>query len=239
MTGQGKLGRIAEEAARAGFRKETGRNNRVSWCIRCYACKAEFKTASWGPSTTSDAMIKDMRRKGWDVGYGKKPTCSCRDRNRNVRPHIVEPGVIAMSHTTPFVAKPSPSFTPSPAPPAKAPEALRLPKPPEITAPPMMPNPVGSPKIARSVFAALEDHLDTEKMLYRDGYSDERIAKETGAAVEYVTRIRADAFGELAEDPVISALRDDVELLRLEIGDQWKRLLDKINELAKRLRPTF
>lgn len=232
MTGAGKLGRIAEEAARAGFRKETGRNNRVSWCIRCYACKSDFKTATWGPATTSDMMIKDMRRKGWDVGYGKKPVCPCRDRNRNVRPHIVEPGVIAMSHTPPFVTKPSPSL----APPAKAPEALRLPKPPDITMPPAA-NPVGSPKIARLVFAALEDHLDMERMLYRDGYSDERVAKETGAAVEYVTRIRADAFGELAEDPVISALRDDVELLRLEIGDQWKRLLDKISELAKRLRP--
>ena len=40
----------------------------------------------------------------------------------------------------------------------------------------------------RKVFAALEDNFDAEKGEYLHGYSDERIAKETGISGEGDTR---------------------------------------------------
>ena len=75
------------------------------------------------------------------------------------------------------------------------------------------------PKIARKVFALLDEHFDEHTRLYRDGYTDKRIADEVGTSEELVARTRSAAYGELAEDPVISGLRDDVQLLRMELDD--------------------
>lgn len=94
---------------------------------------------------------------------------------------------------------------------------------------------VGNPKIARAVFAALEDHFDVGKRLYRGSYTDEMIAKETGAALDYVMRMRKEAYGELAEDPVVTKLREDMERLKAKVRDEFSTLYDEVIALEARL----
>ena len=92
-----------------------------------------------------------------------------------------------------------------------------------------------SPKIARRVFGLLDDHFDEQTRRYRPGYSDERVAKEANTAIELVMRLRREAYGELAEDPKLTELRDDIELLRLEMADAVKPLHARLDELVRRV----
>lgn len=75
------------------------------------------------------------------------------------------------------------------------------------------------PKIARRVFALLDEHFDEGTRLYRSGYTDKRIAEEVGTSEELVARTRVAAYGELAEDPIVTGLKDDIQLLRMELDD--------------------
>jgi phosphoserine phosphatase len=68
--------------------------------------------------------------------------------------------------------------------------------------------------IMRRVITLLNDHFDMDKRLYRSGWSDELIAKTAETSPEFVVTFRRSAYGELAEDPMISKLRDDVAALR-------------------------
>jgi hypothetical protein len=72
------------------------------------------------------------------------------------------------------------------------------------------PNPV----IMRRVITLLNDQFDMKTRLYREGYSDERVAKEAETSPEFVTTFRRGAYGELAEDPMISKLREEVAALK-------------------------
>jgi len=80
------------------------------------------------------------------------------------------------------------------------------------------------PKLARKIYAALDDHFDDVKKRFAPGWDDQRIAKELDVSPELVIRIRREAYGELAEDPAISVLRDDVELLKMELADASDKL---------------
>lgn len=59
-----------------------------------------------------------------------------------------------------------------------------------------LPTPGASSKIA-DVYMLLEDAYDKARRCYRDGWSDERIAKETGAALNLVTSRRAQDYGPI------------------------------------------
>lgn len=72
------------------------------------------------------------------------------------------------------------------------------------------PNPV----IMRRVITLLNDQFDIKSRLYREGWSDARVAKEAETSPDFVVTFRRSAYGELAEDPMISRLRDDVAALK-------------------------
>lgn len=81
-------------------------------------------------------------------------------------------------------------------------------------------------RIARAVFAALEDHFKSAETFgqpgkYEHGWSDAAIAKATGASEEHVAKTRSAAFGELEvpEDPDVIALRGDLEALKAVAAD--------------------
>lgn len=88
------------------------------------------------------------------------------------------------------------------------------------------------PKIARLIYASLDEHFDEVRRLYRSGWSDERIAKEIETSPVIVSRIRAAAYGELAEDPKITALRDDLELIRMEVEENVAKAIAVANKAA-------
>lgn len=95
------------------------------------------------------------------------------------------------------------------------------------------------PKIARKIYAQLDEHFDDVKRAYRGSASDEWVAKTLDVSVDIVTSIRIAAYGELAEDPKVSMLRDDIELLRMEFNDTVAKMqVDfnaKIGSLSARL----
>lgn len=95
------------------------------------------------------------------------------------------------------------------------------------------------PKMMHRIFNLLDDHFDNVKRLYRSGWDDERIAKEGGASLEFVIKLRRDVYGELAENPEIGKLRDDIKAMDELFTSQLKKLegsfASQINELRSRL----
>jgi hypothetical protein len=65
----------------------------------------------------------------------------------------------------------------------------------------------------RKVFAALEDNFDAEKGVYLHGYSDERIAKETGISVDGVKKYRIDGFGKLRPPTELDIVKREIDEL--------------------------
>lgn len=92
-----------------------------------------------------------------------------------------------------------------------------------------------SPKITHTVFQLLDDIFDPVKRLYKSGYTDQRVARESGTTEEVVAYLRTETFGALAEDPRISNMRDDLELLRMEAAETFAKLQKGIGELQSRL----
>ena len=81
--------------------------------------------------------------------------------------------------------------------------------------------PVGpDPKIARRIYAALDEHFDEAKKLYKPGWDDVKIAKELEVSDVIVSKIRREAYGELAENPVLTQLKEDIGYLRIEFEDK-------------------
>ena len=95
------------------------------------------------------------------------------------------------------------------------------------------------PKIARRIYNLLEEHFHEETKRYRTGWDDARIASEIGTALMLVERIRREAYGELAVDPAVAALKDDLDMLRLEwdeaITNLGKAYVAKMASLEARL----
>ena len=62
----------------------------------------------------------------------------------------------------------------------------------------------------RKVFAILEDNFDASSGQYLKGYSDERVAKETGISVDGIKKYRIDGFGKLKPPTELQQLTQDV-----------------------------
>lgn len=95
-------------------------------------------------------------------------------------------------------------------------------------------------------------YFNIEKGAYSDGYSDMRIAEETGVAVAWVKQRREEEFGPLKMPSEMQVILDRLESLerscRVTIeewnravardADQWnaslRSLADRVNELCKR-----
>ena len=101
------------------------------------------------------------------------------------------------------------------------------------------------PKIARRIYAALDDHFDEAKRLYRAGWDDAKVAETLDVSLECVSRIRREAYGEIAEAPEIQGFRDELALLRMEMEDLQTRFatdanatMTKIMSIEARITPT-
>lgn len=90
---------------------------------------------------------------------------------------------------------------------------------------------VPATKLMVEIIHKLDDVFDRERRLYAPGWSDEKVGAAIGASPEVVTRFRRDAYGELAEDPTITALRADIEALRAVVDDEIAKLTDRLAKL--------
>lgn len=74
-------------------------------------------------------------------------------------------------------------------------------------------------KARRLIYMALEDYYDEAARRYREGHSDESIAKETGASLAVVRSIREADFGPLGPPSEFAALQAEVESLRARLTE--------------------
>jgi hypothetical protein len=114
-------------------------------------------------------------------------------------------------------------------------KANRMTKTLSIPTPTPTPQTAPDPKIARKVYAALDERFNETTRTYAAGWSDERVAKELSVALPLVVGIRTSAYGELAEDPRITKLREDVEFLRMEFEEEMTKLTAKYANRVKEL----
>jgi hypothetical protein len=90
-------------------------------------------------------------------------------------------------------------------------------------------------KLNRRVYALLDDHFDEEKKLYRPGWDDAAIATSADTSIMNVERIRRGAYGELAENPMVQSLKDDIELTRMELDELSKVFDGRITSMHAKL----
>lgn len=95
--------------------------------------------------------------------------------------------------------------------------------------------PSPTPKITHAVFQQLDAVFDGAKRLYKHGWSDARVAKECGTSEDVVQYLRFETFGELAEDPRIQAIMDDIQLLSMQFDDVKKNTERAIRDLNSRV----
>jgi hypothetical protein len=116
--------------------------------------------------------------------------------------HFTRTGWVLARRTSPYCSKEC----------SKAEKAMS--SQPNNTKAPAVPAIGPNPLIMRRVITLLNDQFEMKTRLYREGWSDDRVAKEAETSPEFVITFRRSAYGELAEDPMITKLRDDVAALK-------------------------
>lgn len=189
------------------FVKEFGKNH---WVARCTKCP-QMSLHRWSPRISPDNVYNNMVRRGWEIARGRPLVCADCSTSPRQQAQLKEN---AVNKPTPITSE---LF-------AHGPEILPTePTEPSTTVPttPTVPN----LKLARKVYAALDEHFDEDKKMYRDGWNDLTISKSLGVSQDVVTRIRREAYGELAMDPKLAKLSDDIELLRMEYDDAQQKMV--------------
>jgi ribosomal protein L29 len=74
------------------------------------------------------------------------------------------------------------------------------------------------------MFGMLTAHFDPEAGTYATDWSDERVAKETGLAPEYVRTVRDEALGPLREPPEVRQLREDIATVEALLAEEEGRI---------------
>lgn len=98
---------------------------------------------------------------------------------------------------------------------------------------PIKPEPVPSDAVKAARREATEKllfHFDPSKGCFEEGWSDARIAKETGMPEAWVTKRREEDFGPLKEPGEFAEVRAEAKALASEIG----KLQAKLDAMAKR-----
>lgn len=80
-------------------------------------------------------------------------------------------------------------------------------------------------KLMKQVFDALDLNFDAKVQRYLDGWSDERIAKESHCSIEVVVWARCEAYPP-QDDPVIRAMREEMKAIEIKNNDLCRRVVE-------------
>lgn len=222
------LHRIEEEAALYGFHKARDTANgifKTGWQIRCSNCQRDYR-ANWGPDTSPSLMVKNMRVRKWDVARGERPLCPDCQHPHKAAP-MPKPEQPVAEHCTPW---PNTALARAFVQAAAVEIVKRAPQAQEEE-----PKMNVAPKIAREVFTGLDAYFDAKSRLYSNGYDDARVAKECGTTADVVAYLRREAFGELAADPRLDAIRKDTAALKIDIATALRVLEGRLRDMESRL----
>lgn len=90
-------------------------------------------------------------------------------------------------------------------------------------------------KATAKMHQLLSLHFDADEGRFAEGWSDERISKESGISLIHVTEVRNIAYGELKEPEEITALRNEIKSLNELIGETLVTAQKEVNALNKRV----
>jgi len=84
------------------------------------------------------------------------------------------------------------------------------------------------------MFNLISTHFDADGGCYGGGYSDARIAEETGLAVDLVAAVRTETFGPLKVPPELQKLTDDIAALEQLVEEQLAPIRTELVALKTR-----
>ena len=95
-------------------------------------------------------------------------------------------------------------------------------------------------KATAALHKLLSTHFDPDAGHYAQGWSDQKVAQETGLAEKYVSEVRDIVYGALKEPDELVAIRNEVKSLQELINEtlvaaqrEVNQLNNRINQLAK------
>lgn len=81
----------------------------------------------------------------------------------------------------------------------------------------------------------LDEHFEVERGRFAATWDDNRIAKETGLALDLVTAYRKAAFGELRVPTEVEKLQQDLKALEQLVDETGRSLLEQLTQLRARV----
>lgn len=90
-------------------------------------------------------------------------------------------------------------------------------------------------KAHRLAMMALEDYYDEAAKTYKQGYSDKRIADETGASEAHVRQTREQYFGPLGEPVELQEYRQRLDAMQAKLDEITLNAAAEIGALRSRL----
>jgi hypothetical protein len=215
-TGQHAKLLVESAAAQYGIRSQVDGHGKSHWIVKCTECGTE-KSVFNASVNDSNWLVNHFTKHGWVFDRKVAQYCStthareAKERQRQLRKEE------EMKHEP----------TPPPAP-VQGVESVSV-------VPPIGPD----PKIVRQVITLLNDHFNSTKRLYEPGWDDARVAKESQASLEFVTKYRREGYGELAEDPQIAQFRADLkamgELYHQSLKSLEQSFAQQLGEMNSRL----
>lgn len=92
-----------------------------------------------------------------------------------------------------------------------------------------------NPKLQRKVFALLDDHFNEMTGFYEAGWSDKKVAETAQTSEQYVANLRNGAYRALAEDPAITAIRNEISDLENRSKALTDALMTTVDEIEKKI----
>lgn len=97
-------------------------------------------------------------------------------------------------------------------------------------------------KALRKVNELLETHFDEADGIFKNGFSDDKIAKETGISLNAIREYRISAFGKLkppSEFHLIQQQLNELETLYLQTEQQMKNGLKDLKAVMANMKRKF
>jgi hypothetical protein len=217
-TGHQAILQIEAEAASYGVVRTTDKTGRTRYEIMCGFCS---KRDSMFHSSINhiEQIMTHFTKRNWIFNYHESPLCSTqcmRSAKQAKRDERKEEEMTNKHHITEATITGGHSVT---------------------VVPPVVASKIieSNAKISRRVITLLNEHFDTDKRLYSLGWSDERIRQEADASLDFVIKTRRDAYAELAENPEVSNLREDIKALEDLMSQSHSELTKKLDELKARM----
>lgn len=209
---------ITEQMTRMGIERLADDPRNIRWRIQCSAklvdnCERD-RLFNWGPAPSVDAAPRLISRAKWRVlPHGTYECSQCAKAKRSPKVcHMAGSSDAIDPANNVIPMKGTPLMQPSPA-----------------------PKPDHDPKLMRKVYNLLDDHFNETTRLYDEGWNDAKIAEAVELSEVAIAKIRVAAYGELADDPKLVALRSEIVALRAQLTADTAALRDLYNEQLKKL----